>query len=168
MLDMGRRGDAGIPGGALLLAGAVLLVVLISVLLQPPRAADSTDFDRMISWGRVLLFTLGALAFVVGLATVDYRPRRRESGPLVETRPPRLVERPYTVVTLGRGIVDPRAITDAPTAAAALRVLRRWRMAYPDEHIVIFAPDGTPAAYSLRPSARPIVLGRVLSTAQRR
>lgn len=134
---------------ALMLAAATLLVVALSIALQPPETEAAPGIERALAWVRAAFFTTGALAFVLGLlffmrtGTSSEAAAGAISMPAAKGGP----WPAYTIVALGAAPDDTRAIADAPDADEAVDVIRRWSRTHPGEQLIIYAPDGEPIAF---------------------
>ena len=153
------RPRAAAPSFAIAAAIALLLLIILSVALQPPRG-DGDTLQQALGWARAAFFSAAACAFVLGLAVF----LRSSNDPVRPVHPPArspyLRSRPeprgtFTLVALGGTPDDTRAIADVADARAAVALLRQWAREHPDEHIVIFDPDGEPVAFH-----RPAAVGR--------
>jgi hypothetical protein len=143
------------PLVAIGVALGLLLLVALSIVLQPPRPEGSDGVHRTLAWARAILFSGGALAFLVALLAV-LRGVPLTWTPRVSRAPAASVRRRrdgFTLVASGGALDDARAIADAGDAGDAVQLLDQGRAAHPEEQIVIFAADGEPLAYR-RPAAR--------------
>lgn len=157
MFDLRRVGPAiPAPAVGVAFATSLLLAVVLSLTVQPPTITGDDTLGAALAWIRAGFFSAGALAFVVSLAVFvrsDSGAGARSPEPPVAgaTAPPRTA---YTVLALGVGPDDPRAITDAVSATIAVHTLRAWSAEHPDERVIIYSPDGTPAAFYRPPRDR--------------
>lgn len=138
-----------VPPLALVVALLLLILVALSIVLQPPRPDGADDLHRALAWARATLFTVGAAAFLLALAAFLSSGRAAPVAAEVVPGPPGRLTPPgrYTVVALGSNPHDPRAIADADNASRAVTVLKQWAATHPGEHIVIYAPNGAPLAF---------------------
>lgn len=174
MQAFGRpRAAEATPVVAVALAAAFLFLVALSIALQPPATAEMTALARVLAWARALLFSAGAGAFLLGLmafarvgvssdddaAEADVTglamtPAPRGAAVLDEedsmAAAPAVAEEPgvvrFTLVALGDGDDDPRAILDFRSRADLLAAMRDWPRRYPAEVLVAFGPDGAELA----------------------
>jgi hypothetical protein len=100
------------PVLAVLVAAGFLLLVALSVAIQPPDARPNQSIGGVLAWARAILFSAGALAFLAGL------------------------------VALTRDGRQMRAIADYPDARDLMAALVTWREEYPDEQVRVFGPTG--------------------------
>lgn len=185
------RAAAVVPILAVASAAALLFLVALSIALQPPASTDVGSVSRAVEWARALLFSAGAAAFLVGMvafARAGSGAGAAPAGALVGTddvsgfatgeRPPsparhdepplqprRTEDQPvrFTLIALGAGEDDPRAIVDFTDAVALIAAVRDWERQYPDEEVRIFGPDGTQLARRVpapAPARRPARVGR--------
>ena len=138
-----------LPSLALVVALVLLALIALSIVVQPPRPDGVDGLRRALAWARATLFTVGAAAFLLALVAFLGSERSSQEDRQV---PAGLSVRPmhpgrFTVVALGTNPHDPRAIADADNAARAVAVLKRWTVDHPEEHVVIYAPSGTPLAF---------------------
>jgi hypothetical protein len=144
---------------AVLAATAFLLLVALSIALQPPRTDAARPIDGALAWLRAVFFSAGALAFLVGIATFARtgRPGAIDdsesidsddvtgfavSEEPVEPQPepePRAV---FTLIALTRDAADMRAIADFADARALLTAVTEWRREHPEEQLRIFDAQG--------------------------
>src|SRR5215217_6734197 len=78
-----------IPSFAITLAAGLLLALVVSVVVQPPRQEGVDTLQRMLAWLRAALFSAGALAFVIALVQLLRTPRLEVEHPVALTRSPR-------------------------------------------------------------------------------
>ncbi len=70
MLVFGRpRAAALFPFLAVVTAASLLLLVALSIALQPPATAGMDAVARTLAWARAALFSAGAAAFLVGMVS---------------------------------------------------------------------------------------------------
>jgi hypothetical protein len=147
------------PVLAVLVAAGFLLLVALSVAIQPPDARPNQSIGGVLAWARAILFSAGALAFLAGLVALA-RAEPGEPVAEVEDEPdapapptpvstlPRSVRVPHTVpirftlVALTRDGRQMRAIADYPDARDLMAALVTWREEYPDEQVRVFGPTG--------------------------
>jgi hypothetical protein len=162
------------PVLAVLAAAALLLLVALSIALQPPTAATGVPLAGVLAWARAVTFAGGAAAFLIGMLAFARGGRGEPEGtagasgssgmwsawrpvaPVREEEPMR-----YTLIALGGEAEDVRAIADFEDAHALLSAMRAWQERHPDEELRVFGPDGTEIARrpaTLVPAAQPLNL----------
>lgn len=147
------------PVLAVLAAATLFLLVALSIALQPPTAVTSIPLAGLFAWARAVLFAGGTVAFLFGVlafARADQMGVGDMPGPAGDGRrgaawtpvPPQREEEPmrYTLIALGRGADDVRAIADFDDVRALLAAMRAWRQRYPDEELRVFGPNGAEIA----------------------
>lgn len=152
MLNRQRQRAAVLPLPALVGIGAVLLLLALSVVLQPPRAGGAGALELALAWGQAILFSAGSLAFLLALVVPSRAGvRARQTWLLPAAAPTSRVDVPFTLVALGVTAEDTRGIQDAADPEQAVVLLWQWSEEHPDERLVIFGPDGAVLAFR-RPS----------------
>jgi hypothetical protein len=149
----GRIQAAATPSLIVAAVVAVIGLVVLSIALQPPGGGRIETLEQALAWARAAVFSIGAVTFLVALIALT---RGGASAPMTAPFTPYVTERRqpaggFTLVALGSAPDDTRAITDAPDAGAAVRIMREWTASHPDEHVLVFAPDGEAIAFR-RPS----------------
>lgn len=147
------------PVLAVLAAAALLLLVALSIALQPPTGAASVPLAGVLAWARAVTFAGGAMAFLIGVLAFARGGRAEPEDGAISPgdggmgsawRPvaPAGQEEPmrYTLIALGKDTEDVRAIADFKDAHALLTAMRAWQERHPDEELRVFGPDGTEIA----------------------
>jgi hypothetical protein len=171
MQVLGRPRAAVTPILGVAVSAAIFLVVAVSVALQPPDTSNTEPLGAVLAWARTLMFCAGLLAFVAAMvafsradavdepvelltgagviedeedvtAFVASPPVPAQALPPVEEAPMR-----FTMIALGSGEDDARAIADFGDADGLLAALRAWRVRYPEEEVRVFGPDGALLAW---------------------
>lgn len=147
------------PGAVLGVAALVTSgLVTLSFIVQPPSASEGDTLLGSLAWGRSLVFSIGIVGFVVGLAwftNADDAPAQPQTP--IMPKPRTLgADDVYMVVAFGTSVEDSRAIDEASDAAAAIGLVQTWQSMRPAERIVVYGPDGRILAYRrpARPTAR--------------
>lgn len=149
-----KRAPAAIVAPLGVIAFPVLLAsaVALSLAVQPPSVANSSQTETLLAWLRAGCLSAGVIVLIVGLVSVLRRDTKPSSahvwsdvdGPEKASAPPRTA---YTLVALGDSPDDARAIHDTVSAAVAVGTMRTWIDEHPDERVVVFSPDGEPMAF---------------------
>jgi hypothetical protein len=137
------------PSLAIAISTAFIGLVVLSIALQPPGGGRIETLEQALAWARAAVFSIGAAAFLVALITLarGSAPAQRAVQSALPSAVRRLSAGGFTLVALGRAPDDTRAITDAADAGEAVRIMREWIAAHPDEHVLVFAPDGEAIAF---------------------
>ncbi len=149
------------PVLAVLAAAGFLLLVALSVAIQPPNTHGNQSLGGVLAWARAIFFSAGALAFLAGLvALARAEPgepvfeAEEEPGPPEPPSPAPVATLPrsarghrpppirFTLVSLSRDGHQMRAIVDYPDARDLLAALSSWREEHPDEQVRVFGPTG--------------------------
>ncbi len=157
------RWGAAYPLYAVALSAALLLVVSLSIALQPPSGAGGT-LPGALEWAHALFFTGGVAA--LALSVVGYaRPRPAhehvdevDDVTAFSAEPEDLV---FTLIAVRLPDEAPAAIADFTAAADLLAAMSAWRRQHPDEELRVFGPGGVeiarrpPAEWSSVPAPQP-------------
>ena len=68
------RVAALVPVLAVVSAAALLLLVALSIAVQPPATAGMDGVARILAWARAVLFSAGAVAFLIGIVAFARMP----------------------------------------------------------------------------------------------
>ncbi len=149
MQRSGRIQAAATPSLVVAAMVAFIGLVVLSIALQPPGGGRIETLEQALAWARAAVFSIGAVTFLVALIALTRGGTPAQattwSAPRMAARRPAPGE--FTLVALGSAPDDTRAITDAADAGDAIRILRRWTAAHPDEHVLVFSPGGEAIAF---------------------
>ena len=149
MQRSGRIHAIATPSLAVAAVTAFIGLVVLSIALQPPGGGRIETLEQALAWARAAVFSIGAVTFLVALIALarGATPTQRSVQSALPTTVRRLSAGGFTLVALGSAPDDTRAITDAANAGDAVRIIRAWTSLHPDEHVLVFAPDGEAIAF---------------------
>lgn len=139
---------------AVLAAAAFLLLVALSIALQPPRVDTARPIDGALAWLRAVFFSAGALAFLVGIASFARTSRpgaadESESddvagfvGAETPEAPEPVIRAAFTLIAVTRDAADMCAIADFADARTLLTAVTEWRREHPEQQLRIFDVNG--------------------------